>query len=171
MVEGHVPQGVWVRFPPSAQKTAKRFFAVFSFLKRNIARGRIISVMAKLVSVAEMLAIEQAADKSGLSYANMIENAGKSLAKATIAHSHKSNKSVLGLIGSGNNGGDTLVALELLAKKGWQATAYLVKRDPQEKHVRRARKAGVTIIASGKSGKNLSKLLPKHTVLLDGILG
>jgi NAD(P)H-hydrate epimerase len=128
-------------------------------------------VMAKLVSVAEMLAIEQAADKSGLSYANMMENAGKSLAKATIAHSHKSNKSVLGLIGSGNNGGDTLVALELLAKKGWQATAYLVKRDLQEKHVRRARKAGVTIIASGKSGKNLSKLLPKHTVLLDGILG
>jgi NAD(P)H-hydrate epimerase len=128
-------------------------------------------VMAKLVSVSEMLAIEQAADKSGLSYARLMENAGRSLANAVIAHSHKSNKSVLGLAGSGNNGGDTLVALELLAKKGWQATAYLVKRDMQEKHVKRAKKAGVSIVASDKSGTKLSKLIPKHVVLLDGLLG
>jgi hydroxyethylthiazole kinase-like uncharacterized protein yjeF len=127
--------------------------------------------MAKLVSVAEMLAIEQAADKSGLSYAKLMENAGKSLANAVIAHSHKTDRSVLGLVGPGNNGGDTLVALEHLAKKGWQTNAYLVKRDLQDKYVKRAKKAGATIVAGDKSNSKLSKLISKHAVLLDGLLG
>jgi len=127
--------------------------------------------MAKLVSVAEMLAIEKAADKSGLTYAQMMENAGSSLAYQIIAHSHKLNKSVLGLIGPGNNGGDTLVAIEILAKQGWKATAYMVKRDAEEKYVKRAKKAGVAIVAAGKSGSKLANLISKHAILLDGLLG
>lgn len=137
---------------------------------KNLA-GRIISSMAKLVSVAEMLAIEQAADKSGLSFAKLMENAGKSLANSVVAHSHKSYKSVLGLAGSGNNGGDTLVALERLAKKGWKATAYLVKRDLHDKYVKRSKKAGVTTVVRDESDSKLSKLIQKHAVLLDGLLG
>jgi NAD(P)H-hydrate repair Nnr-like enzyme with NAD(P)H-hydrate epimerase domain len=31
----------------------------------------------------------------------------------------------VGLVGSGNNGGDTLVALAALSQSGWQAHAYL----------------------------------------------
>jgi len=127
--------------------------------------------MAKLVSVAEMLAIEKAADKSGLTYAQMMENAGSSLANQVIAHSQKLNKSVIGLVGPGNNGGDTLVAIEILAARGWKTTAYLVKRGAEEKYVKRVRKAGGTIIASDKTGGKLSRLIPKHAVILDGLLG
>src|SRR3990172_11508138 len=72
---------------------------------------RIITSMVKLVSVAEMIAIEKAADAAGLSYRQMMENAGRSLASAVSAHSHQRGRSVLGLVGPGNNGGDTLVAL------------------------------------------------------------
>ena len=38
----------------------------------------------------------------------------------------------LGLVGSGNNGGDTLVALAVLAGWGWQVKAYLVRPRPQD---------------------------------------
>lgn len=127
--------------------------------------------MAKLVSVAQMIAVEKAADRSGLTYAQMMENAGNSLAKAITTHSHKHDKSVFGLVGPGNNGGDTLVALELLAKWGWKTAAYLVKRDAEEKYVKRAKKAGVTIIGSDRSGKKLGKQISKHALLLDGFLG
>lgn len=127
--------------------------------------------MAKLVSVAEMRAVEQAADKAGLSYAQMMENAGASLSQAVIAHSHNLEKTVLGLVGPGNNGGDTLVALELLADQGWTCAAYLVKRDSEESYVQRAKKAGVTIIGSDASRGKLAGLLSKHAALLDGLLG
>lgn len=127
--------------------------------------------MAKLVSVAEMLKVEQAADKSGLTYAKLMENAGASLSLAVVSHSHKLEKKMLGLVGPGNNGGDTLVALGLLAKQGWKASAYLVKRDSEEAYVKRARKDGVSIIAVDKSGSKLAKQLSKHAVLMDGLLG
>jgi NAD(P)H-hydrate epimerase len=127
--------------------------------------------MAKLVSVAEMIAVEKAADKSGLTYAKMMENAGASLADAVSAHSLPQKKTVLGLVGPGNNGGDTLVALDHLSKRGWRASAYLVKRDTDEKYVKRAKKAEVEIVEFDQSGKKLTKLLTKHSVLLDGLLG
>lgn len=127
--------------------------------------------MAKLVSVADMLSVEKAADASRLSYEQMMENAGSSLANHVIAHSHKLNKSALGLIGLGNNGGDALIALEILAKAGWKTTAYLVKREEDERYVKRANKAGTVVVTAGKSASKLVKLLPKHSVLLDGLLG
>lgn len=130
-----------------------------------------MTAMAKLVSVAEMRAVEQAADKAGLTYAHMMKNAGSSLAKAVIAHSHNRDKTALGLVGPGNNGGDTLVALEQLIKSGWKTTAYLVNRDAEEEYVQRTRKAGASVIAADKTGNKLAKQLAKHAVMLDGLLG
>jgi len=37
MVEGHVPQGVWVQLPPSAQKTAVLAVFIFRPPERNLA--------------------------------------------------------------------------------------------------------------------------------------
>lgn len=119
--------------------------------------------MQKLVSVAEMRDIEKAADAAGLSYAQMMENAGQSLADAVLAHSHDRKKTVLGLVGPGNNGGDTLVALALLAKQGWKASAFLVGQRPKgDRLAARAKRAGVQFAA---------KLAVKQDVVLDGLLG
>lgn len=118
-----------------------------------------------------MLAIEKAADKSGLTYPQMMENAGTSLADHIIAHSHNLYHSVLGLAGPGNNGGDTLVALELLAQQGWKTTAFLVNREAEEKYVKRAAKSGASIVVQDESGSRLAGLIGKHAVLLDGLLG
>src|SRR5512144_505902 len=86
----------------------------------------------KLVTVPEMRQIEEEADSSGLTYDKMMENAGHNLAHEVMGMTRVNNDEeavqVLGLVGPGNNGGDTLVALTHLAEKGWKARAYLVRR-------------------------------------------
>ena len=57
------------------------------------------------------------------------ENAGQGLADVVYElFMDDIEPEVVGLVGPGNNGGDTLIALTLLAESGWGASAYLVKR-------------------------------------------
>ncbi|RME07379.1 MAG: NAD(P)H-hydrate dehydratase [Anaerolineae bacterium] len=105
----------------------------------------------------------------------MMEHAGRGLAEVVRQQfDDLEAKSVLGLVGTGNNGGDTLVALSYLAGWGWQASAYLVKARPEDDAlVERARQAGVTIVSGveDKGRKKLAAALEHHAVLLDGVLG
>ncbi len=129
----------------------------------------------KYVSVAQMQAIEREADASGLSYAQMMENAGRGLAEVILdEYGYLEAGGALGLVGSGNNGGDTLVALDYLAQEGWRATAAVVRPRPADDPlVLRLQGSGGQVIdlsqnfAAGK----LKKLLTEHTMLLDGVLG
>jgi ADP-dependent NAD(P)H-hydrate dehydratase / NAD(P)H-hydrate epimerase len=133
--------------------------------------------LMKLVSVAEMQSIEREADASGLTYSKMMENAGSGLgAQVSEAYSQLPEPSALGLVGSGNNGGDTLVALAWLLEHGWKATAYLVRaRQPGDPLVERVIQAGGEVVdpqVKPKSGfKQLEGLIRGHAVLLDGVLG
>ena len=129
----------------------------------------------KYVSVSEMIAIEKEADQSGLSYAMMMENVGSGLAK--IVHEryrYLMPGPVLGLIGSGNNGGDTLVALDYLSRWGWQAQGYLVRQRPEDDPLtKRLINAGGKMV-DGETDPNLDKLtqlLDNTVLLLDGVLG
>ncbi|UCD40837.1 MAG: NAD(P)H-hydrate dehydratase [Chloroflexota bacterium] len=129
----------------------------------------------KLVSTAEMIAVEKEADANGLSYSEMMENAGRGLAE-TINDRYSSLKSagILGLVGSGNNGGDTLVALALLSDWGWKATAYIVRPRPEnDPLMERLESSGGDIMdsAEDKKYKLLKTSLAEHGILMDGILG
>jgi NAD(P)H-hydrate epimerase len=78
----------------------------------------------KLVTVTQMKAIEKEADASGLSYNQMMENAGIGLAEIILdLYPDEELVKVFGLVGPGNNGGDTLIALAELAEAGWSAHA------------------------------------------------
>ena len=129
----------------------------------------------KYVSVAEMIAIEKEADASGHTYAQMMEHAGRGLAdEVRNAYSLFTKRTVLGLVGSGNNGGDTLVAFCYLQEWGWQTTAYIVRPRPEDDPlVDRFLKAGGTLlkIESDPGYQKLISALESHSVLLDGILG
>lgn len=60
----------------------------------------------RVVSVAEMRAIEQEADARGITYALMMQRAGEGVARIVQQRYHDvTSKVVLGLVGSGNNGG------------------------------------------------------------------
>jgi len=131
----------------------------------------------KLVTVSEMRAIEQEADASGLTYARMMENAGRGLAKEILRLAYNQgddDMQVLGLVGPGNNGGDTLVALAFLAEKGWQARAYLIQRKEEgDPLVERLIEAGGEIVISQRDDnfEQLKAFMGTSDVLLDGILG
>lgn len=131
--------------------------------------------MNKLLSVAEMQAIEQEANNQGLSYATMMENAGASIALfIDCAYSELLPKTALALVGSGNNGGDALVALCILIEQGWQACAYVVKSRKKEDTLldQFVQMGGEVILAEDdKEWKRLEKYLELSSVLIDGILG
>ena len=127
----------------------------------------------KLVTVEQMKSIEQEADADGLSYDEMMQNAGQGLAEVVLdLFEDEPEPEVLGLIGPGNNGGDTLLALTHLVKKDWKAQAYLVKRKPDEL-VKRFQEAGGEIISAPKDKEFewLASALENVDLLLDGVLG
>src|SRR5687768_1225069 len=83
----------------------------------------------KLVTVAQMRAIEEEADANGVSYATLMQTARSGVAKLVHAAGQQHDwQEVTGSVGSGNNGGDTLVALAARAQDGWHTHAYLVRR-------------------------------------------
>jgi len=129
----------------------------------------------KLVSVQKMKDLEHQADQQGLSYSRMIANAGLSLAQ--VVHQRyfrRPSRRILGLVGSGNNGGDTLVALRHLADWGWQTQAYLVKeRAANDELVESYLENGGEVFHAeeDKEFSNLQKLALRNNLILDGILG
>jgi ADP-dependent NAD(P)H-hydrate dehydratase / NAD(P)H-hydrate epimerase len=128
----------------------------------------------KLVTVPEMIAIEKEADANGLSYAQMMENAGNGLADIIqdLFYEGEEDLEAFGLVGPGNNGGDTLVALEHMAANGWRTRAYLVKRKVDDL-VKRLEKAGGEILYAEKDDDYdaLATFIESSDLLLDGVLG
>ncbi|MEJ2597960.1 MAG: NAD(P)H-hydrate epimerase, partial [Anaerolineales bacterium] len=132
-------------------------------------------MMMKLMSVAEMQAVEKESDASGWTYPQMMERAGSGLADVVEdVFGELEDKGVLGLVGSGNNGGDTLVALAQLAGQGWATSAYIVRpRSKDDPLVARFQKAGGELheLKADPDLKLLAELVSQPVVLLDGILG
>jgi NAD(P)H-hydrate epimerase len=131
-------------------------------------------MMEKFLSVAEMIAVEQAADASGHTYHRMMAHAGASLAKEiTAAYSHLREQKILALVGSGNNGGDALVAISLLQEQDWHTKAYLT--DPRENDPLVAeylKQGGEIISLENDSDLNqLPALVATTELILDGLLG
>ena len=122
-----------------------------------------------------MITLETEANESGLGYDQMMKNAG--IALAEVIHERYGNtesRKIMGLIGSGNNGGDTLIALSELIKKGWRATAYLVKgRKKNDDLVLDIIKNNGQVISINEdtSFDHLLELIRNSDIVLDGILG
>jgi hydroxyethylthiazole kinase-like uncharacterized protein yjeF len=129
----------------------------------------------RILSVSEMRALESTTDMAGYSYAQMMEQAGKSLAIAVIQHMPVKGRRILALVGPGNNGGDGLVAARLLHDSGAHVTAYLTsKRDLEQDSVfKKTHASGVTIVYA-QDDPQYERLchLTAHThIILDSLLG
>ncbi len=128
----------------------------------------------KLVNVPQMIAIEKEANAGGLSYASMMQNAGRGLAEV-VAEILSVNDwhEVFGLAGPGNNGGDTLIALAQLSAEGWQTRAYVVNRRQDDELIARLVEAGgsVTFSDTDADFSAFEASLSSADVLLDGLLG
>ena len=125
----------------------------------------------KLVTVSQMQAIEKEADAGGLTYDQMMENAGQGLADLILDIFEGDVESeAVGLVGPGNNGGDTLIALAALAAEGWKTRAYLIKRKKDEL-IKRFTDAGGQVLAGENAFEQLAEAIGTADVLLDGVLG
>jgi hydroxyethylthiazole kinase-like uncharacterized protein yjeF len=133
-------------------------------------------MVMKLVSVSEMRAIEQAANERGTTFAEMMKRAGEGVALEIQKEfeDEEGQFTALGLVGSGNNGGDTLVALTALAGFGWRVRAYMLakrtKSDPVwSEYLETSQESFVA--EQDSDFQELDSWLEDCNVLLDGVLG
>jgi ADP-dependent NAD(P)H-hydrate dehydratase / NAD(P)H-hydrate epimerase len=124
----------------------------------------------RLISVNEMKQLEDAASGTGYSYALMMENAGKGIASVIDQRFNRTSGPVLGLVGGGNNGGDTLLALAALQQLGWKTYSCLVKdRNEQDSGLLAYRVAGGSLLTTEELEGLAANL--RFSIILDGVTG
>ena len=87
-------------------------------------------MMYRVVTAAQMKAIEQAGNAHGLPYLQMMENAGLAT-YAALKKQLPQGGALLVVCGKGNNGGDGFVIARAAALDGWRVTVLLAEGDPQ----------------------------------------
>jgi hydroxyethylthiazole kinase-like uncharacterized protein yjeF len=131
--------------------------------------------MVKIVTIEQMRAIERAVDAAGTTYEMMMENAGKALADAILGRwPEVKEKKVAILVGSGNNGGDGLVAGYHLSIAGADVTAYLTSERTDEDHnFLRLQEHGGRILLAEEDKRNtaLRKMISEADIIIDSVLG
>ena len=128
----------------------------------------------KIVTAAQMTAIEQASEKAGVSSDVLMENAGLAVAQEARGLVGAAGVRVLVLVGPGNNGADGLVAARHLRRWGAEVTCYVVAGRPDaDLKMDRALEYGVTVIdAAGASDTwELERLLARSALVIDAVLG
>ena len=130
----------------------------------------------KLVTVAQMRALEAAAEAAGTSTAALMERAGVSAGQEAWILIHQTDRRpVLVLAGPGNNGGDGIVAARHLHEMGAAVHLYLLLPRADDDPVwREAQALGVpTTIASIEDPgyERLDTMLRDASCVLDAVLG
>lgn len=84
-----------------------------------------------ILTSAQMKELERRADAAGLSYRQMMENAGTAAARLIEGRETLPGREVLVFVGSGNNGGDGYVVARLLVEAGARVRLVPVEGEPR----------------------------------------
>lgn len=132
----------------------------------------------RLVTAAQMRALEQVAVDAGATWPGLMERAGQGVAReATALLGDPSGRRVLVLVGPGNNGGDGLVAARHLRVSGAAVSLYIWRRrdDPErpDENWRRCRELDLPEVhADDDPGQTrLRALLARQDLVIDALLG
>jgi NAD(P)H-hydrate epimerase len=128
----------------------------------------------KVVTAADMSRIEKQADAGGLTYDQMMENAGRAVVDAMAERRDMRGQRVVVLCGPGNNGGDGLVVARHLHDMEARVSVYLWKRDTTDDHNFDAVKERNLPVARADEDKNFATLkewLDEADVVIDALLG
>ena len=130
----------------------------------------------KIVTAAQMVSLEQASARRGVSTDTLMENAGLAVALAarerlaTVAGAR-----VVVLVGPGNNGADGLVAARHLQRWGAEVTAYVVGRRPDpDPKMDRALEYRLRVCRAPSEDPHLDqldRLLERCRLVIDAMLG
>lgn len=127
------------------------------------------------VTAAEMKQLEQRADAAGLSYRQMMENAGAAAARLALRAVPEA-KSAAIFCGRGNNGGDGFVAARHLANAGLAVRIFLVEGEPVTTdavyNCGLARDMGLPVLAlDALNQPEQAEFLKGADLVLDGVYG
>ncbi|WP_276872068.1 NAD(P)H-hydrate epimerase [Allofournierella massiliensis] len=127
------------------------------------------------VTAAEMKQLEQRADAAGLSYRQMMENAGAAAARLALRAVPEA-KSAAIFCGKGNNGGDGFVAARHLANAGLAVRIFLVEGEPVTTdavyNCGLARDMGLPVLAlDALNQPEQAEFLKGADLVLDGVYG
>ncbi|HEY62212.1 MAG TPA: NAD(P)H-hydrate dehydratase [Anaerolineae bacterium] len=129
----------------------------------------------KYVTVDEMRTIDRESDKHGQTFAMLMDCAGKGVAEiVNQKYGSLTEKRVLGIVGAGHNGGDTVVACSYLLEWGWKATIYIVLPRPEDDPlITKFKSLGGQCIKVDEDPEyqKLNDLISSRPILLDGVLG
>ena len=128
----------------------------------------------KVITVEKSRELENRANAGGLSFAAMMENAGRAVAHAIQQRLPVKGARAVVLIGPGNNGGDGLVAAHALWEMGARVTCYIWKRKTEDDaNLRRVKEDRLPLLwAEDDEGfEALRGLLSAADVVVDALLG
>jgi len=129
----------------------------------------------KILTADQMRQADQECAHIGLPPIKLMENAGKAVAgevKRILGDIKK--KSILILVGPGNNGGDGLVAARYLYDWGAKVTLLLFsERPPDDQNLKLVQERSITCVDATKdeSLDRLDKLLSSSNAIIDAIFG
>ncbi len=126
----------------------------------------------KVVTAAQMAAIEQASEGAGVSTDTLMENAGLAVARAARDElGGVAGARIVVLAGPGNNGADGLVAARHLQRWGAEVVCCLLTRRPEvDPKLDMARRYDVEIVA-GPDCDTLERLIGRSRMVIDAVLG
>jgi len=129
----------------------------------------------KIVSAEEMRRIEAKATEHGVSSEVLMENAGRAVAvKVAGLFGSITSRSILVIVGPGNNGGDGLVAARYLHDAGARICVYLCQSRPQpDKNLALVQERGITVSSadSDPSFTSLDECMARADVIIDAVFG
>ena len=129
----------------------------------------------KVVTVAEMQALEAASEAAGVSTDTLMENAGLACARSVRQRmGGAAGRRVVVLVGPGNNGADGLVLARHLARWGADVCCYVVRGRPaDDPKMTDALSYGIAVhdSANDEGLSNLGGLLRRCDAVVDAILG
>lgn len=127
------------------------------------------------VTVAQMKQIEKEAAESGLSYTQMMENAGTAAADFILSVQQVEKNRFLIFCGKGNNGGDGFVAARKLREKGAAVQIILADGPPVTpdavKNERLCEAEHIPVVDLKMSGDEAARLAAQADVMVDAIYG
>lgn len=131
-------------------------------------------IIMKTVTVAQMKQIEHNAAQSGLSYTQMMENAGTEAAGFLTAL-QPSVHTITIFAGKGNNAGDGFVAARLLKVAGCNVTIVLsdgVVQTPDARlNLEKAKACGILVLDFAEETACIAEHLKSGTFIIDAIYG
>ena len=125
----------------------------------------------KIVTAAQMRAIESASERSGVSPDYLMERAGLAVAQGVRSLVGAAGVRIAVLVGPGNNGADGLVAARHLRRWGAEVTCFILGGRPEEDpKLNLAIEYGVGLIYEA-SPDMMDQMIARSALVIDAILG